>query len=81
MTVYVTPFEVGLGTGQATFLDARSGVKYPVSARRLTLIGAALYLPGMVVEETDGLFAVTVAGSPPVWVERVLLRELPEVAA
>lgn len=81
MLVYIAPFEVGLGTGRITFLDARTSVKHSVTTPRLTLLGPILYASATVVQKDGHHYAVSVGGSPPFWVDRVLVQDIPEVAA
>jgi hypothetical protein len=81
LLVFISPFEVGLGTGHITFLDARTSIKHSVTSPRLTLLGPILSASATVVQKDGYHYAVSVGGSPPFWGDRVLVQDAPEVAA
>lgn len=81
MSCYVPVTAVGLGTETVIVQDARSGKDRVYRSRWLSLVDDVLCLPGRVTDEAEGFYAVAVGTAEPVWVARVLVRDVPEIAA
>jgi hypothetical protein len=78
--VYVPVHSAGLGTGNITILDARTGEHVVFRCPTLALVGGVLHVPAVVVDVAAGLYRVAV-GARAVWVEAVLHRPDLDAAA